>query len=180
MSAPDQGPKYSIAERERRFLVDRATMPALDAATARLIEDLYLPGTGLRLRKVTAPGAPPVFKLGKKYPGAGLSSRPMTNIYLDAAEHAVLSALPAAPLVKRRHDVGNGFAIDVFEGALAGLILAEVSADDEAALAAVVAPCWCVAEVTDDPAFAGGTLAIEGWHASAASRVVTGAEGEGP
>lgn len=66
----------------------------------------------------------------------------------------------------------------MFEGALAGLMLAEISADDEAALAAIVAPPWCVVEVTDDAAYAGGTLAIEGWHATAAPRVVAIAEGE--
>ena len=171
-------PKYAIVERERRFLVDPALMPALDPAAARLIEDRYLPGTNLRLRKVTAPGVVPVFKLGKKYPGAGLSSRPMTNIYLDAAEHAMLAALSAAPLTKRRYDVGGGFVIDVFDGALSGLVLAEVSADDEAALAAVAVPAWCMAEVTDDPAYAGGTLAIEGWHDRARTGVVRAGEGD--
>ncbi|HEX7848351.1 MAG TPA: hypothetical protein VF485_01340 [Sphingomonas sp.] len=153
-------------------------MPALDPATARLIEDRYLPGTHLRLRKVTAPGVAPVFKLGKKYPGAGLSSRPMTNIYLDAAEHTMLAALSAARLTKRRHDVGDGFAIDVFEGALSGLVLAEVSADDGAALAAVAVPAWCMAEVTDDPAYAGGTLAIEGWHDRDRMGVIRAGEGD--
>ncbi|HWU72132.1 MAG TPA: hypothetical protein VN137_01515 [Sphingomonas sp.] len=153
-------------------------MPELDPATARLIEDRYLPGTALRLRRVTAPDGSVVHKLGKKYPGAGLSSRPMTNIYLDAAEYAALAALPAALLVKRRYDVGGGFAIDVFEGALAGLMLAEISADDDAELAAIVAPSWCAAEVTEDVGYAGGTLAIDGWHATAAPRVVTIAEGD--
>jgi len=153
-------------------------MPQLDPAAARLIEDRYLPGTGLRLRRVTAPDGSVVHKLGKKYPGTSLSSRPMTNIYLDAVEYAALAALPAALLVKRRHDVGGGFAIDVFEGALAGLMLAEISADDGAELAAIVLPSWCSVEVTEDVAYAGGTLAINGWHATAASRVVTIAEGD--
>ena len=162
MSAVASRPKYSLVERERRFLVDRGAMPDLDPATGRLIEDRYLPGTGLRLRKITAPGEPPVFKLGKKYPGPGLSTRPMTNIYLDAAEYDVLAMLPAATLTKRRHDIAGGFVIDMFEGALAGLVLAEVSATDEATLAAIAAPEWCGREVTDDPAFAGGALAIDG------------------
>ena len=171
-------PKYSLIERERRFLVDPERMPTLDSATARLIENRYFHGTGLRLRRVTAPDGSVVCKLGKKYPGAGLSSRPMTNIYLDAAEYGVLAALPAASLVKRRHDVGGGSAIDVFEGALVGLILGEVSADDDAALAAIVVPSWCTVEVTEDVAYAGGTLAIDGWHAAAAPRVVAIGEGD--
>lgn len=175
---PESSPKYSIVERERRFLVDPALAPALDLATARLIDDRYLPGTGLRLRRVTAPDGSVVHKLGKKYPGAGLSSRPMTNIYLDAAEYDALAVLPAAVLIKWRHDVGGGFAIDVFEGALAGLMLAEISADDDAAPAAIVVPSWCIVEVTEDVAYAGGTLAIDGWHATTAPRVVTIAEGD--
>ncbi|WP_296612620.1 hypothetical protein [Sphingomonas sp.] len=153
-------------------------MPELDPTTARLIEDRYVPGTALRLRRVTAPDGSVVYKLGKKYPGAGLSSRPMTNIYLDAAEYGVLAGLPVALLVKRRRDVGGGFVIDVFEGALAGLMLGEVSADDDAELAAIVAPPWCGVEVTEDLAYAGGTLAIEGWHATAVPGVVTRAEGD--
>jgi CYTH domain-containing protein len=175
---PESSPKYSVVERERRFLVDPALAPALDPATARLIEDRYLPGTGLRLRRVTAPDGSIVYKLGKKYPGAGLSSRSMTNIYLDAAEYGALAALPAALLVKRRHEAGDGFVIDVFEGALAGLMLAEISADDDAALAAIIAPPWCAVEVTKDVAYIGGTLAIEGWHATAAPRIVTIAKGD--
>lgn len=159
-------------------MVDRETMPELDPATARLIEDRYLPGTALRLRRVTAPDGSVVHKLGKKYPGVGLSSRPMTNIYLDAAEYGALAVLPAAVLVKRRHDVGDEFAIDVFEGALAGLMLAEISADDDAELAAIVVPSWCTVEVTEDVAYAGGTLAIDGWHATAPPRIVTIAEGD--
>ena len=153
-------------------------MPKLDPATARLIEDRYVPGTALRLRRVTAPDGSVVHKLGKKYPGAGLSSRPMTNIYLDAAEYVALAALPAALVGKRRQDVGGGFAIDVFEGALSGLMLAEISADDDAELAAIVVPSWCSVEVTEDLAYAGGTLAIEGWHATAVPGVVTIAEGD--
>jgi len=175
---PETSPKYSVVERERRFLVDPTLAPALDPTTARLIEDRYLPGTGLRLRRVTAPDGSVVYKLGKKYPGTGLSSRPMTNIYLDAAEYDVLAALSAAVVIKRRHDVGGGFAIDVFERALAGLILAEISADDDAELAAIAVPSWCTVEVTEDVAYAGGTLAIDGWHATAAPGVVTIAEGD--
>lgn len=127
---------------------------------------------------MTTPDGSVVHKLGKKYPGTSLSSRPMTNIYLDAADYDALAVLPAAVLVKRRHDVGGGFVIDVFEGALAGLMLAEISADDDAALAAFVMPPWCSVEVTDDVAYAGGTLAIDGWHATAAPRVATIAKGD--
>ena len=81
-------------------------------------------------------------------------------------------------LVKLLQDIGGGFAIDVFERALAGLILAEISADDDAALTAIVVPPWCIVEVTEDVAYAGGTLAIDGWHATTAPRVVTIAEGD--
>ena len=45
-------PKYALWEIERRFLVDPAKLPALDPASERRIEDLYLDGGRLRLRAV--------------------------------------------------------------------------------------------------------------------------------
>ena len=61
-------PKYAHWVAERRFLVDGRNMPALDDSAARGIEDLYIDGGRLRLRKITMPGgAEPEFKLAKKY-----------------------------------------------------------------------------------------------------------------
>ena len=61
-------PKYALWEIERRFLVDPAKLPALDPASERRIEDLYLDGGRLRLRAVTwTVSGRREFKLCKKY-----------------------------------------------------------------------------------------------------------------
>lgn len=47
-------PKYAHIERERRFLVDSGRLPPLDRARAAVrIEDRYIDGTRLRLRRMT-------------------------------------------------------------------------------------------------------------------------------
>src|SRR5512141_2012631 len=124
MPRPDAPPKYSLLEIERRWLVDPAQLPALDAADARRIEDRYLAGTRLRLRRVTAPGGAVTMKLCKKYGRRDTIGEPITNLYLDAAEYAALAALPAAALVKRRYRFGDG-TIDVHESPRQGLALFE-------------------------------------------------------
>ena len=117
-------PKYAHWVAERRFLVDSRNLPELRASDARLIEDLYIDGGRLRLRRTTMPGgAEPEFKLAKKYAPDNPLIGPMTNLYLNAEEYAVFSVLPGARLAKRRHKVG-AFVVDVFEGGLKGLVLA--------------------------------------------------------
>ena len=155
-----QTPKYALLENERRFLVAKA--PVLATAHVRLIEDLYLEGGRLRLRKVTHfDGAATEFKLCKKYPSADPTSGAIVNIYLTAEEHASLADLPGRPLRKRRHRVAHGgrtFGVDVFEGALAGLVTCEAEADSAEAIAMLAFPPWATHEVTADPFFTGGHL----------------------
>jgi CYTH domain-containing protein len=152
-------PKYAILENERRFWV--ADPPDLAGAPVRLIEDLYLEAGRLRLRRITHSGGE-VFKLCKKYGSDDPISEPIVNIYLSADEYAALSGLPGARLRKRRYWVDHGgarFSVDVFEGALAGLVLCEAEAQSPEAIAALAFPPWAAREVTADPFFAGGSLA---------------------
>lgn len=156
---PTKLPKYAHWVAERRFLVDPAAMPALDPAQARRIEDLYIDGGRLRLRRITSAATGEVqFKLGKKYEPDNPLIGPMTNLYLDAGEYEALSRLPGQRLSKLRHKAG-GFSIDVFEGPLAGLVTAECEAPNSMAAMAVEIPAWCVREVTSDVAFTGWSLA---------------------
>jgi CYTH domain-containing protein len=153
-------PPYSRLEHERRFLIRAERLPALDPVEARLIEDRYIDGARLRLRRMSGGGRPTLLKLTRKY--GGPRPEPITTLYLDADEYALLSGLPGAPLVKHRHHVQVGehwFAIDVFSGALAGLVLCEIETESSEALASIALPDWAGDEVTDDPAFAGATLA---------------------
>lgn len=153
--------KYAHVERERRWRVDPARRPAVDPAAATLIEDRYIAGTRLRLRRMTARDVV-ALKLTKKYDVADPVARPIVTAYLDAAEYDVFAALPAAVLTKRRFAV-EAFSLDLFDGALAGLSLVETEADDAATLAIVVPPAWAGDEVTFDPRYAGAVPAAAGW-----------------
>ncbi|MBA2518716.1 MAG: hypothetical protein H0V24_03540 [Chloroflexia bacterium] len=85
------------------------------------------------------------------------------NIYLSAAEYDLLAVLPGRRLRKRwfrLDDQAAPFHIDVFEGALAGLVISEVESTDSAALAAITPPAWAVREITADPFFAGDNLVL--------------------
>ena len=152
-------PKYAHWVAERRFLVDGRSMPALDDSAARRIEDLYIDGGRLRLRKIIMPGGVDLeFKLAKKYAPDNPLIGPMTNLYLNAEEYAVFSVLPGARLAKRRHKVG-AFVVDVFEGGLKGLVLAECEASNRMAAMAFDVPKWCVREVTNELEYTGWRLA---------------------
>jgi CYTH domain-containing protein len=156
---PVKLPKYAHWVAERRFLVDPGNMPRLDEAGARRIEDLYIDGGRLRLRAIThLSSGEQEFKLAKKYAPDNPLIGPMANLYLGAEEYAVLSKLPGARISKRRHKVG-AFVVDVFEGALEGLVTAECEATNRMAAMAVEIPAWCVREVTSEPAYTGGELA---------------------
>ncbi|MDQ3695939.1 MAG: hypothetical protein M3464_20310 [Chloroflexota bacterium] len=156
-------PKYAIREQERRFLLDPDALPPLSDPDAWLIEDLYVRSSRLRLRAMTAfDGTAPVFKLCKKYPDDDPRGGPIVNIYLSATEYDLLAGLPGRRLRKRRHrldDQAAPFHVDVFEGALAGLVISEVETADSVALAAISSPAWAVREITADPFFNGDNLA---------------------
>ena len=162
LAAEQAAGKYAHIERERRWLVDRVRRPPLDDGAAVMIEDRYIVGTRLRLRRMTdAATGCVVLKLTKKYDAADPTARPIVTAYLAEAEYAVFAALPAAALVKRRYPV-DGFSLDIFAGTLAGLELVEIETDDAAALAAVVPPPWAGGELTRDARYSGGALASAG------------------
>jgi CYTH domain-containing protein len=156
-------PKYARIEFERRWLVDRAARPSLDGAWLTQIEDRYIDGTRMRLRRMSRPDLGETkWKLTKKYECDDPAARPIVTSYLTASEYELLTALPARGLVKRRYHLpiaGQFWSLDLFEGALAGLELVETEAADAAALAALVPPPWATKEVTHDPRYQCGALA---------------------
>ena len=158
---PGQG-KYARPERERRFLLAAAPPLAAPPQTAqpRLIEDRYLDGTTLRLRRITV-GGEQVHKLTQKVRlGAGPAEVATTNTYLTPAEYDRLLVLPAAVLVKTRHLLPVGqtsFVVDEFHGRLAGLWLAEIEVVD--LQTPLTLPTWLGREVSHEEAFSGGSLA---------------------
>src|SRR4051812_36183047 len=108
MTSTSTPPKYSLAEIERRWLLALAEAGPLDGYPCSVIEDRYLAGTGLRLRKVVGVDGAPIFKFCKKYGrGAGLAE-PITNLYLSQAEYDILSQLGGMPVRKRRYAIDGG------------------------------------------------------------------------
>jgi CYTH domain-containing protein len=157
---PTKLPKYAHWVAERRFLVDAKALPSLELGTARRIEDIYIEGGRLRLRAITElANGEKTFKLAKKYAPDNPLIGPMANLYLTEEEHAVMAKLPGARLSKLRHKVG-GFTVDVFEGALKGLVTAECEAANRMAAMRVEIPTWCIREVTNEVAYTGGELAL--------------------
>lgn len=161
----DQPLKYARIEEERRFLL-RSIPPELQLGDSFVrIFDQYIPGTRLRLRRIeSAAGQAMAYKFGQKYRAADQAAHQaiMTNIYLDEAEYKTLQALGGRSLTKRRyayHFQGQDYSIDVFEGRLGGLVLAEIEGQEHVDIASLPLPGFALREVTGDPQFTGGELA---------------------
>jgi hypothetical protein len=154
--------KYARPELERRFLL--AALPPGEPRHRVLIEDRYLSGTRLRLRRMTdidpegmAGGV--TYKLGQKVPAPDGTPGLITNVYLSDAEYRALSRVPGVELRKVRSSYPP-FGVDQFEGPLAGLILAEAEFADEAEAASFRPSIAIVAEVTADLRLTGGRLVV--------------------
>ena len=141
MTAPDDpGPAAPVDPRHRRYArVEREVryrlpgVPELPPGGRVLrIEDRYLHGTGLRLRRVEEAGRETLLKLGQKVrlDPASPFAVAHTTMYLTQAEHEALSVLPGHGLRKSRHLVplreGVQVAVDVFHGPLSGLVTVEI------------------------------------------------------
>ncbi|HEY9218201.1 MAG TPA: hypothetical protein VIO94_09135 [Phenylobacterium sp.] len=156
--------KYAWVERERRWLCRE--LPQALVRRSERITDLYVTGTNLRLREATPlDGGPAMRRLGRKA-DVSASVRLLTSIYLAPAEFDLLSALPGRTLRKTRHHLGPiagaEVSVDVFEGELDGLIMAEAEFETMEALQAYPPPPFAVREVTEDHRFSGGQLVTAG------------------
>ncbi len=110
-----------------------------------MLEDRYLEGTRLRLRKSTCSASGDVvYKLGQKLPCGPATHRKLTNLYLSQGEHRLLANLPARALCKRRYRIGE-LVLDVLES---GLMLAEAEFASEEEMAGFVPPVWVGEEVS--------------------------------
>jgi CYTH domain-containing protein len=148
--------KYAVVERERRYLV--ASLPD-GVVETREIADRYVNRTRLRLREVRAGDGTVTRKLGHKVRlGDGPDEVACTNLYLNDEEWALLSALPATVLSKRRHLVhrdGVLVAVDELED---GTLVAEIDDRDRPS---DDVPDWLdvVADVSLDESWTGAALA---------------------
>jgi adenylate cyclase len=94
-------------------------------------------------------------------------TRAEEEVAIDAGAFERLWPLTEGRRVEKvRHLIpaGDGLTIelDVYGGALAGLVVAEVEFPDEAAADAFVPPSWLGADVTDDERYKNHRLAVDG------------------
>ena len=149
--------KYAVVERERRFLL--ASLPDEAIVGTREIVDRYVSGTRLRLREVRDDDGGVVRKLGHKVRiSEGPGEVACTNFYLNDQEWALLAALPATVLRKKRHMVhrdGLTVAVDELED---GTLIAEIDDRDRPSR---FVPEWLdiVEDVSDDERWTGASLA---------------------
>ncbi len=132
----------------------------MDVVRTRCITDRYISGTTLRLRQQREENGPTRFKLTQKIPapGPGAQQGFITNIDLTENEFHVLAELSARQISKTRHRVPP-FGIDVFEGELEGLVLAETEFESAEAADALTIPPFVIREVSGDDRFRGDRLA---------------------
>lgn len=156
--------KYARVERERRYVL-RELPPGLMLADYHTqIFDNYITGTRLRLRKVRVPATHEwTWKLTQKFAPdpADFSRTLVTNIYLSQYEYEVLSVFEANEIRKNRYPYeheGRAYSIDVFLGALHGLVLAETDFQTDEEMRDFQIPSFAALDVTDNEMFTGGTL----------------------
>ena len=155
--------KYARPEFERRFLI-RDIPSDLNRSYYVRIRDGYLTGTRLRLRCMEWPDGTVQYKFAMKFADQSLPPGVVgvTNLYLDKAEYTSLRALAGVDMIlKRRHSYEYRrllYSIDIFEGELEGLTLAERGVDTSDQFVNCVTPDFAIADVTTDLFFTGGML----------------------
>jgi adenylate cyclase len=148
-------------EVERKFLVRSDEWQALSTAISRF-RQFYLAGAGdrtVRVRVVDERRAVLTLKFGTT---VAIRNEYEFPIPIDDALEMQRFALGTV-LAKRRHIVPHGqhlYEVDVFEGALQGLVLAELESPD--ALTVSDLPPWIGREVTGQSAYFNASLALRG------------------
>jgi CYTH domain-containing protein/CHAD domain-containing protein len=156
-------------ERERKFLVEE-TPDGLDLADHVELRQGYLvtgrdAGVSVRVRDAGPEGCTLTVKSGRGPERLELE-RPLGRAEFDAA----WPLTEGRRLTKRRYRIPHGdhvVELDVFDGDLAGLVIAEVEFTSAEALQSFTAPDWFGREVTDDGRYANAALALDGRPAAA-------------
>lgn len=155
---------YSRYEIERKFLLKQLPISLPESYVD--IHDLYLENSSLRLRTERSSAGEIIGrKLTKKdkSPDNGCETSIITSLYLSEGDVLALGQLKGASLNKRRfiHQCSNQRIVyDVFQGALSGLIMAEIEFQDHEALMNYELEFNEWEEVTGNPKYSGGALAF--------------------
>ncbi len=156
-------PRYSRFEIERRWEVGAALSGDVRNAPFRVIEDLYLENTRLRLRKITDQRGDRVFKLGKKYGKQSWPYEPITTLYLTEEEYGAFANLPGHAAKKTRYAFSGG-SLDVYQDPNRHFMLFELEFVSEEEARKYVPPSFVAEEITGDPSFSGWALAARWTH----------------
>lgn len=146
-------------EIERKFIVSR--LPAgLDECPSHNILQGY----------ITEGGSSPEVRLRQKDEryyltvkgGAGLV-RSEYEVPITASQFSELWPITLGRrLEKRRYDLPGGIELDVYDGKLRGLLIAEAEFESEEAANSFTSPTWFGKEVTEDDSYKNQTLASKG------------------
>ena len=150
----------SVVEVERKFLVPET--PDLSATDSDEIEQGYL-----------AIGSDGEVRLRRKGEGLLLTAKRGSGISRDEAEVELVREAferlwpltEGRRLQKRRHVIPHGdlrIEVDVYEGELEGLVVAEIEFSSEDEARAFQPPDWIGEEVTGDQRYLNETLATRG------------------
>jgi CYTH domain-containing protein len=143
-------------EFEKTFLL--RYVPGLKGCNSVEISDIYIPESSVhpvvRIRKIGDR-----MELTKKQPVDGKDSSEQSEhtIILSKEEYDSLRKIPGKELLKRRYFLGAA-QIDVFHGKLEGLVMADFEFRSRQEMGAFRPPVFCLADVTQKKAFAGGML----------------------
>jgi adenylate cyclase len=147
-------------EIERKFIVD--ALPTIGVGSGMRIRQGYLAEDGdaeIRVRFADAAAVLTV-KVGRG------RRRTEVELPLTTADGEELwTHTEGRRVTKRRHrvDLDDLTAeVDVYDGALAGLVVVEVEFDSEAAADVFSPPAWFGRELTGDPAWSNASLARHG------------------
>lgn len=149
-------------EREKTYLL-KVLPEGLVDCRSEILSDAYVPTSAehpvLRLRR-----RGDQYEITKKEPVSGTDSSRQNEhtIKLTPEEAAAFDAVEAKRFTKRRYYCAvNGHAaeLDLYQEDLAGLAVIDFEFDSDEALEAFEMPEICLADVTQEKAFAGGILA---------------------
>lgn len=150
-------------EFELTFLA-REMPPEIKGNSGELLTDTYFPETGVRHPSLRIRQRGDVRELTKKIQladGDASAHRELT-VPLTREEYSGLAGDNKRTVSKVRYAVSIGgyeAEVDVFQGALAGLVLIDFEFPNEDEMRAFVPPAVCLADVTQEEFIAGGVLA---------------------
>lgn len=148
-------------EIERKFLLSELPAPVAEAPSTRIRQGYLAIGPNDEVRIRDAGGA---FTLTAKS-GAGITREERETELTPAQFDALWSGTGGRRIEKRRHVLtGEGitYEVDVFEGPLRGLLLAEVEFHTLEDARRFEPPAWFGVEVTYDIGYSNASLAVHG------------------